>query len=485
MTRTSKYELSGESIAEFTGGRLVSGAGLYATGGASIDTRTIRPGQVFFALDGERSRGVRFVETAQEKSAAGIVVSDADLQDPAVVRVIESGRVFVVAVPDTTDALIAAARNWADILSPKVVAITGSVGKTTVKNLTSAAIGAARPTHWTTGNHNNRLGVSLTCLGLRPSHEVLVAEMGMNAPGEIAELCTIVKPDVGLVTTVAPVHLEGLGSIDNVAAAKSELIRSLGPGATAILNADDHLVAGMMTIAEENGARVVWFGSCEAADVRLLDAQADHDGRVVARISVFGRECRVNLRLVGIHNAMNAAAALAAAAVCGVDPEEACRAMAAVEPGKHRMELTDIGTIRLVDDCYNSSPKSVEAALEALASIAGPRRRVAVLGDMVEMGEHTDAIHREMGRVAAEHQVNCLIAVGRNASTIAGAAVVGGIPRSEVFEAPDSLDAASLARELLKPRDVVLVKASRGVGLELVVDALKARFGQGNTEAGN
>lgn len=485
MTRTSKYELSGESIAEFTGGRLVSGAGLYATGGASIDTRTIQPGQVFFALDGERSRGVRYVEIALEKSASGIVVAEVDLQDPAVVRVIESGRAFVVAVQDTTDALIVAARTWADILSPKVVAITGSVGKTTVKNLASAAIAAGRTTHSTAGNHNNRLGVSLTCLGLRPSHEVLVAEMGMNAPGEIAELCTIVKPDIGLVTTVAPVHLEGLGSIENVAVAKSELIRALDFAGTAILNADDHLVAGMMTIAEEKGARVVWFGTCEDADVRLLDARTDHDGRVVAKISVSGRECRVALRLVGIHNAMNAAAALAAAVACGVDPDDACRAMAAVEPGKHRMELTDIGTIRLMDDCYNASPKSVEAALEALASVAGPRRRVAVLGDMLEMGALTTAIHREMGRVAAENQVNCLIAVGRNASTIASAAVAGGIPRSEVFEAPDSLAAASLARELLKPRDVVLVKASRGVGLELVVDALKARFGQGSTEAGN
>lgn len=482
MTRTSKYELSGECLAEFTKGRLVCGAGLYVSAGASIDTRTLVTGQVYFSIVGPRFDGHDFVEMACDRGAAGIVVDEAHVSSPAVQRLVVSGRCFIVAVEDTTAALIAAATSWISILAPKVIAITGSVGKTTTRSLTCAAVSSAFSTHGTTRNFNNRLGVALTCLALKPSHEVLVIEMGMNAPGEIAELCRIVRPDIAIVTIVAPVHLEGLKSIEGVAAAKAELIEALKPDGVAVLNADDPLVAAMCA---KTAAGIRWFGRSERADVRLMSASVNPDGTTRATFAVMGREYGVTMKIVGTHNAMNAAAAVAAAIALGVEPEAACRALQTVGPAHHRMELSDLGTIRMIDDCYNASPRSVIAALDTLAALAPQRRRVAVLGDMLEMGDATEEVHRQVGASAAGHGVNLLVAVGRNAAVMAGAALEAGMPQSGVYEAQDALAAAAITREMLLPRDVVLVKGSRGVGLELVTDAIRARFEVRDLEAGN
>lgn len=482
MTRTSKYELSGECIAEFTKGRLVCGAGLYVSAGASIDTRTMVAGQVYFAIVGPRFDGHDFIESACDRGASGIVVDESHVNGPTVQRLMAAGRCFVVAVRDTTDALLDAARCWLSILSPRVIAITGSVGKTTTRSMTCAAVSVAFNTHGTNRNFNNRLGVALTCLALKPSHEVLVVEMGMNAPGEIAELCRIAPPDVAVVTTVAPVHLEGLKTIEGVAAAKAELIDALKADGVAVLNADDPLVAAMRP---RTGASVRWFGRSAIADVRLVDAAANADGTTRAVFSVDGRDLQVTMKIVGLHNAMNASAAIAAAMAVGVPAEAACGALSSVEPAHHRMELSDLGTIRLIDDCYNASPKSMTAALDTLEALSPQRRKVAILGDMLEMGDATEAVHREVGASTAAHGVALLVAVGRNAHTMASAAIEAGLPTSAVFEAQDALAAAAIAREMLLPRDVVLVKASRGVGLELVTDAIRARFEVRNLEMGN
>lgn len=482
MTRTSKYELSGEGIAEFTGGTLLCGAGLYATAGASIDTRTIVQGQVYFAIHGPRFDGHDFVESACEKGAAGIVVSSSAVNSDAVRRVIASGRCFVVEVADTTEALISSARSWLSILGPRVIAITGSIGKTTTTALTFAAVSSTFVTHVTSGNYNNRLGVALTCLGLRPRHDVLVVEMGMNAPGEIAELCSIAPPDVAIVTTVAPVHLEGLKTIQGVAAAKSELVEALGEDGVAILNTDDPLVAAM---ASRCRGKVAWFGRDPRSQVRVLDVGCASDGATIVKFGIEGVDRTVRLKLVGVHNAMNAAAAILAAIHVGVDPELACSSLGGVEPGRHRMQLCDLGTIRMIDDCYNASPRSMLAALDALVMLSASRRKVAVLGDMLEMGEQTEQVHRDIGLAVAERGVALFIAVGRNAAILAESAISAGMDPAQVFEAQDSLVAAALAREILVPRDVVLVKASRGVGLELVTDAIRARFESRDVEVGN
>ena len=481
MTRTSTLRLSGEFIAESTSGDLVLGSGLYAEGGASIDSRTAGTGEVFFAIQGPRFDGHEYLLQAVERGCAGLVVRRGRETDAMRAAAANPARVFIVAVDDTETALARTAAAWVEVLSPIVVALTGSVGKTTTKDLVRAVSSSDRETLATVGNRNNRLGLSLTCLRLLPSHEVLVVEMGMNHPGEIADLCRIAPPRVGIVTMVAAVHLEGMGTLEAVAEAKAELVRALPPHGTAVLNGDDPRVAAMRSLTT---AHILTFGTVATADVRIESVELDSDGRASVTFEIAGAFHQTRLSLVGAHHAMNAAAAVAAGMAVGIAPEKACAALGAVTPGRHRMEVVSAGTIRILDDCYNASPKSLRAALDALVAVSGGRR-VAILGDMLELGEATEDAHLDAGRAAARAGVGLLIAVGRQAGLIRRAAVEAGVPSGAVFETPDAIAAATVAQAVVVARDTVLVKGSRGVGLELVVEGLAARFKQGVSDTGN
>ncbi len=482
MMRTSTYRLSAEFIAESCGGRVLMGQGLVAEGGASIDSRTIRSDEVFFAIRGPRFDGHDFLEQAVSAGAVGLVVDEAHRDEASRVARTAAGRVFVVAVSDTERALVKAASSWVDVLMPTVIGITGSVGKSTTKDLTAAVCGARFNVAATAGNLNNRLGFSLTCLRLLPCHEFLVAEMGMNAPGEIAELCTIARPQIGVVTCVAPVHLEGLGNLDAVARAKAEIIEALPADGVAVLNLDDPRVAAMRGLVK---GRCIGFGHQADADVRILDVSSDADGHPTVSVEVAGRSVSTRLMLIGAHQAHNAAAALAVGLAVGVDPDAAALAMEKVGPGRHRMNLVDTGRIRVLDDCYNASPRSMSAALDALVGLAGPQRTVAVLGDMLELGTATEEAHRDLGREAAERQVGRILAVGRFSHLIREGALTAGFSGSAMFEALDAISAASVAIEIVRAGDVVLVKGSRGVGLERVVGALTSRFVGVDADEGN
>ena len=325
MTRTSTMRLSGEFIAESTAGTLVLGPGLYAEGGASIDSRTAAHGEVFFAIHGPRFDGHEFLLPAVERGVAGLVVKKGRETDALRAAAANPGRVFIVTVEDTETALCRTAAAWVEVMSPVIVAVTGSVGKTTTKDLARAVIASGRETLATTGNRNNRLGLSLTCLRLVPRHEVLVAEMGMNHPGEISDLCRIAPPRIGVVTSVAAVHLEGLGTLDAVAAAKAELVRALPPHGTAILNADDPRVLAMGGLTR---AHVTTFGAAEGVDVRIAGVRLESDGRPTVALEVEGAQYEASPGLVGAHHAGNVAAALAAGLAVGIDPARACEAMA-------------------------------------------------------------------------------------------------------------------------------------------------------------
>lgn len=473
MMRTSTFRLSGEFIAESCAGRLVRGVGIVAEKGVSIDSRTIEAGAVFVAIKGPRFDGHDFLCEAVRKGAVGLVVDQGHEQEALAAASAAPDTVFVVTVSDTTVALEALARAWVDVLGVTTVAITGSVGKTTTKDLTAAALGARYEVHSTSGNQNNRYGLPLTCMQLVPKHEVLVVEMGMSGRGEIAELANIVRPKVGVITCVAPVHLEQLGSLEAIAEAKSELVQTLPDNGTAILNADDPLVANMRV---KTRARVLTFGRAEGAHVRVVDIQMASDGKPTVFFEVGGRRLSSQLSLVGAHHAHNAAAALAAALAMDVDPNEACAAMFNVNPQKHRMAVIQAGTIRVVDDCYNASPRSVAAALETLKNMRVGGRRVAILGDMLELGTATEEAHREIGRLAWAAGVDLLIAVGKNSELVCQGALKAGLMPHAVFTAPDAIAAANIAITLLKPRDTVLVKGSRAVGLELVVGAIVSHY---------
>ncbi|NOZ00537.1 MAG: UDP-N-acetylmuramoyl-tripeptide--D-alanyl-D-alanine ligase, partial [Deltaproteobacteria bacterium] len=437
--------------------------------GVSINTRTLEPGEAFVAIKGPRFDGADFLLDAVEKGATGLIVGSDRTADALFAARKAPDRVFVVAVDDTTKALTAMASAWVEVMSPAILAITGSVGKSTTKDLVAAVCATRYTVHSTPGNLNNLLGLSLTCLKLLPRHEVLVVEMGTSGEGEIAQLCRIAPPRLGVVTMVDAAHIEGFGSLDGVARAKAELVAALPPDGCLVINADDPRVAAM---GKGVRARVWSYGQKGETDVRIRKAEIGVDGRTGATFEVGGQTVHARLQLVGAHQAYNAAAAIAVGAALGIDPGTCCNAMARVGPGSHRMHLVGTGAIRVIDDCYNASPRTVRAALSTLKEMVATGRRVAVLGDMLELGSLNDQAHIEVGRWTASMGVDVLIAVGRNASLMVKAAIKAGIKPSAAFEAPDALAAADVALAIVEAGDLVLVKGSRGVGLENVVRRL-------------
>ncbi len=360
-----------------------------------------------------------------------------------------------------------------------MVAITGSNGKTTTKELTAAALGAALgPGLKTRGNLNNLIGVPLTLFGLEPDHPFAVVEMGMNALGEIARLTEIAEPRVGVITGAGPVHLEGLGTVDRVAQAKSELYRGLADGATCVVNLDDPRLPALADAAGA-GTRLVQvtFGTGAGADFRPLDVVQDAEAGLGFEVEVSARfgggRLPVRLPLLGIHNALNACAALAAAAALGADLEAAAAGLAQVEGVGRRLRRAEgpRGSL-LLDDCYNANLASMEAALATGRAVADARggRLIAALGDMLELGGAEARMHRRLGELAAEAGVATLVAFGPRAQAAHDAAG-DAVPRR--LHTDDPAAAAAFLAEGLAPADVVLIKGSRGMAMERIVERLE------------
>jgi len=376
-------------------------------------------------------------------------------------------------VPDTTRALGDLARRVRDLAGIPVVGLTGSVGKTTTKDMTAALLAPRGAVLRTEGNLNNQLGLPLTLLRLRPEHAAAVLEMGMSAPGEIRDLGQIAHPDVGVVTRVAPVHLEFFESVDAIAEAKAEILEGLGPGGVAVLNGDDPRVRAM---AERHAGRVVLYGRDRRHDVSAERWRGTAFGmRFDLRIG--GGTVDVALPLAGPHFVESFLAAAAAAWVLGISPAAIGELATGIRAAPHRGEVTVLGEdVVLVDDCYNSSPDALEAAVVALGLAPG-RRRVAVLGDMLELGESSPEMHRASGRSLAG-RVDLVVGVGSLAREILAGAGAAGLARGALVHFDDAEDAASAIGDLVHAGDAVLVKGSRGIHLESVVEALEARFGR-------
>jgi UDP-N-acetylmuramoyl-tripeptide--D-alanyl-D-alanine ligase len=352
------------------------------------------------------------------------------------------------------------------------VAVTGSNGKTTTREMIAAILATRGPVLKTEGNLNNEVGVPLTLLGLDRTHLAAVIEMGMNHPGEIARLAAVALPQVGVVTLAAPAHLEGLGSVDAVADAKAELYRGLPEGGIAIVNADD---ARMLKRAQASGRRTMTFSAAKGrrGDVVVLEIASQGEDGLRFVLGIGNREVAVHIPgLVGAHNAANAAAAAAAAIALGCTDREIVRGLAAVKPVGRRLRLETLPSgIRLVDDCYNANPASMSAALSTLTALAASGgRAVAVLGDMLELGAFEAEAHRALGEEAAKAGLAALAAFGPRSRATAEAARAAGL---EAFHAEelDALVAWTVAN--VRPGDVLLVKGSRGMKLERLVEALR------------
>jgi UDP-N-acetylmuramoyl-tripeptide--D-alanyl-D-alanine ligase len=454
--------LRADTLADLLGGRLEAppGARLDIPDLAS-DSRLVVPGGGFVALAGEEMDGHAFVADAARRGAVLAVVGsgfEAGSEAPP----------LLIRVDDTATALRAACSRRLEQLGATVVGVTGSVGKTTAKEMCALAL-SGRPTARIPGNLNTWTQIPLHVLKLEPPVERLVVEMGMTAPGEIADLAGFTHPRVGLLLNVGQAHIGRLGSEEAIADAKAELLDALPAGGSAVLNADDPRVVGLEA---RSRAPVSWFGEVSPTAVWRID-DVEAGGVLRSRATLVGPDGRASLQLraPGRHLLLDAIAAAAVAAAFGVGIEEAAARLDAFLPPEHRGRILpgrDGST--LIDDSYNSSPSSLAAALAVLLE-SGATERLAIIGDMLELGDRTAAAHREAGRRAAAAATR-LIAVGGQAGIVAGSAIAAGMPRAAVEQAEDAGRAARLALAHLGPGTVVLVKASRGMGLDQVVERL-------------
>ncbi|MHB8572031.1 MAG: UDP-N-acetylmuramoyl-tripeptide--D-alanyl-D-alanine ligase [Candidatus Dormibacteria bacterium] len=428
----------------------------------ATDSRQVGPGGLFFALRGAERDGHDFIDDACSRGAAGVVCT----RLPAA----PAPGVAWLRVNDPWQALFGLARSRLRESGALVVGVTGSVGKTTTKELCAAALSGVGVLK-SEGNLNTETGVPLTLMHANREHRAVVLEMGMSAPGEIARLAKLAEPTVAVVTGVGLAHYQYLGSRRAIAEAKAELVASLREGGVAVLNADDPLARAM---TPPPGARTILFGRGRRAQYRLTDVWLDERDHTRARISDGSELAEVRLPMASIGAAVDAAAAAAVAGCFEVGLSEACRRMSDLSPVQGRgRPVPGPNHSVLLDDTYNSSPSSLDAALETLSIIAGNRPRVAVLGDMLELGSMTRRAHRRAGERAAAVGLALLIAVGEHAPVLASAALASPTPPALVLQARDANDAVDQLRRHLPSRAVVLVKGSRGVQLDRLVDAVR------------
>jgi UDP-N-acetylmuramoyl-tripeptide--D-alanyl-D-alanine ligase len=455
--------------ARAVGGRAPAGADDVELTGVSTDTRAIVPGSLFVALEGERFDAHDFLADAARGGARAALVGRSL---PAAKR----GGLPLVKVDDTRRALGELARFHASRLPAARVAVTGSNGKTTTKELLRAALAAAGPTVASERSFNNDVGVPLTLLSIVDDTRFAVLEMGTNHPGEIARLADLGRPRLGIVTNCAAAHVEFLKDLDGVIEEKGALVAALPEDGVAILNADDPACARLRARAR---CRVVTFGVRRPADFRAVDIRFD-----LRRLTYHLRATRVYVPLGGCHNVYNSLAALAAADALGVPLGAAIAALRTAAPPPGRLAPQRIGggvgaaagAITLVDDSYNANPGSVEAAFRTLAAAPAKGRRVVVLGDMLELGPRSAELHRRCGELVSLMPELLLVAAGRFAADVASGATAKGLPPERLRICADGAAAAELLPPLLEPGDTVLVKGSRGMAMEQVVAAIRRRF---------
>ena len=433
--------------------------------GVSIDSRTIRAGELFVAIRGDRFDGHDFVPAVMQQGAWGALVGRTELEARSS-RL--SGLKNIVPVEDPLVALQEMASLHRRKFAIHVVGITGSNGKTTTKEMLACILKQKGPVLKNEGNLNNHIGVPLTLLKLTADHTSAVVEMGMSAPGEIATLARFIAPDVGVITNIGPAHLEFLKSMDGVAQAKGELLDHLRSDGTAVLNADDHYFA--MLKKKFNGC-VLSFGIDARSDVRASGIQPGPD-HTDFTIESNGSTANVRVRAVGRHNVYNALAAAAAAFAVGMSIDTVKAGLEDFLPVAMRSELKQVQGRTIFADCYNANPASMEAALATLISLRSGSRAIAVVGDMLELGTAAVDAHRAIGATAARLGVDVLITLGPLAKHAADGAIDAGMPKDRVQGVGSWAEAAELLKKLSRPGDVVLIKGSRGMKMEKILEAL-------------
>ncbi len=425
----------------------------------AIDSREVRPDALFAALEGTRADGHGFLEEAFDRGAGGVLVREGT---------VAPGPAVLVQRPE--EALVGLAADERTRFDGVVVAVTGANGKTSTKDLTAAAVATSFRTHASPASFNNEIGVPVTILGAPADTEVLIAELGARHTGDVAALCEVVRPDVGVVTNVGVAHMEIFGSWEAIVEAAAEPVVGLGVDGVAILNLDDPVVA---SYAERTSGRVRMFGRSSDADVRADDVVLGSDGCATFVVDA-GARAKVTLGVPGEHMVANALAALAVATELGVDLEAAAEALGRARVSRWRMETFETPDgVRVLNDAYTANPESVAAALRTSRWMAGDHRLIVVFGPMAELGSIAEREHERVGELAARLRVDRLLTVGADAEPIAVAAVREGIPPDDVASYEDPAPVLSDIRDHARAGDLVLVKASRVAGLAALAEALR------------
>jgi UDP-N-acetylmuramoyl-tripeptide--D-alanyl-D-alanine ligase len=433
----------------------------------SIDTRSIEPGALFVAIAGPNHDAHRFVADAVRAGALGLLVERARELDANL-----PSDLPIVATEDTTLGLGALAREHRALFDGPVIAITGSSGKTTTKEMCAAILAVDGPCLKTQGNLNNQYGLPLTLLRRDDSHRCVVVELGTNHRGEIAALAEVARPTVGLITNIGTAHIEFFGSREAIAEEKGALFAALGPEATAIVNVDDPFLVAQSRRAE---GRVLHYGIGATAEVRAERVQFIGSDGVEFHLRTPVGEAAIHVPGLGDTTVINALAAAAATLAAGAPLESVRVGLAGYRAVAGRMNQRALANeVSLIDDTYNANPQSMRTSLESLARLKGAGRSIAVLGDMGELGESAEQAHREIGRRAAELETDFLFTLGEHAEVVAEAAVAAGMPASRVRAATEHDDISQRVALLLQSRDWILVKGSRSMKMERVVDALTA-----------
>ena len=464
----SPIRFTADWVAAAVAGRIVAGDSTQPFTSVGIDTRTLQSGALYIAIRGERFDGADFVDAAVAAGASGVIVPSGRVFGQA-------GEVVVIEVRDTTVALQALGHAVRRASAAKVIAITGSAGKTTTKEVTADFLSARYRVMRNRGNFNNHIGLPLSLIELSSAPDVAVVELGMNHAGEISTLVAIAEPDIRVWTNVGEAHLGFFQSVDAIADAKAEIFERANRDTVLVANADDDRIAARLPAFT---GRVVTFGIDRDADVRATNVVDRGTDGISARVTTTNATREITTPLLGRGNLLNVLAATGVALELGVPLDVVVTRAGQLRPPSHRGEVLQLsGGITVVDDSYNANPAATKRALDVMAN-TNASRRIAILGEMLELGNGSAVLHQEVGRTAASVGVDRLLTVGGPAAEALGkAAVAAGVPAAHVEHFATSLEAAERASTLVRAGDLVLVKGSRGVRTDVVVDRLKAERG--------
>ena len=461
-----------QDILDSTGGAVIRGDPSKVFGGISIDSRTINRGDLFVALRGVKFDGHQFAKEAMEKGGEGVIIENESLgwegtRDPR-------GKA-VIAVGDTLRALGDIAHWWREKHPIPLIAVVGSNGKTTTKEIIATLLEGSFRVLKTSGNRNNLVGLPLTLLDLGPEHNMAVVEMGMNLKGEIKRMTEIANPDVGLITNISEAHLEGLGTFEELIKAKGDLWDTMRPNGVIVVNRDD---LNVMKLAERYPGRKVTFGLEVTSDVMAKELSIEGSEGVKFTLTLRGGEVEVFFPMMGITSIYNALAGTAVASVFGVQREKIKERLEGFKPFSMRMEIIRVSNgATIINDAYNANPKSMELALKSLSEVKEAERGIAVLGDMLELGQFSDEAHARIGEKVASFGVDLLFTLGERAEIIAQKARQAGLNEDRVVVSRDHRDLLLRLKKTVKRGDWILVKGSRAMSMEKIVLGLMGEEG--------